>query len=78
MSKIVHVDLYEKKPLAPHIIQSSQLGMITVSEIIKPKWTLKTTLYETEVKPQKQYFLEQFVEFYYYEVTSGTLSLTDV
>ena len=74
---IVHVDLDEKNKLTLHSIQSSHLGMITVSEISKLKWTLKTTLYETEAEPQKQHFLGQLVEFYY-EVTSGTLSLTDV
>ena len=79
MVKNVHVDLCEKNQLALHSIQSSYmyLRMITVSEIIKLKWTHKTTLYEIEVEPQKQHFLEQLVEFYY-EVTSGTFSLTDV
>ena len=78
VGKIVHVHLYKNNQLALHSIQSSHLGMITVSKIIKLKWTLKTTLYETEAEPQKQHFLEQLVEFYYYEVTSGALSLTDV
>ena len=75
MSKIVNVDPYENQPTL-HSIQSSHLGMITGSEIRKLKWTRKTT-YETGAQLQKQYFLEQLDEFYY-EVTSGTLSLTDV
>ena len=33
------------------------------------------SIYETEAQPQKQHLLEQLVEFYY-EVTSGILSLT--
>ena len=76
---VVHVDLCEKNQLPLRSIQSCYmyLRMITVSEIIKLKWTHKTSLYETEAEPQKQHFLEQLVEFYY-EVTSGTLSLTDV
>ena len=79
MFKIVHVELCEKNQLTRNNIQSSYmyLRMITVSEITKLKWTHKTTLYETEAEPQKQHFLEQLVEFYC-EVTSGTLSLTDV
>ena len=76
MFKSVHVVIYEKNQLTLQRIQSIHLGMITVSEIIKLKWTLKTT-YETEADPQKQNLLEQLVEFYY-EITSGTLSLTDV
>ena len=75
MSKIKHVDLYEKNQ---KIINTAQHpDQQSWDDNSERNHQTQTTVYETEAKPQKQHFLEQLVELSY-EDTSGTFSLTDV